>query len=946
MIMKRLLLILSVVMLGGSGEARAATVPSGFVEQDVGSGWSEAVGLAFGRNGDGTKDRVYVWERAGRVWIVEDGVKLATPLLDIREEVGGWRDYGMLGFALDPNFQSNGHFYVLYVVDRHHLLKFGTSQYSASTNEYFAATIGRLTRYTARRGDDLRTADPATRRVLIGETKATGFPIVHQSHGTGSLVFGTDGTLMASCGDGASYEAMDNGGTAGNSYGPQALADGIITSAENVGAFRCQMLDSLSGKVVRIDPATGDGVSSNPWYQAGSPRSARSRVWAYGLRNPMRMTLKPGTGKHLPSEGAPGVLYIGDVGWSSAEDLEVADGPGRNFGWPLYEGYAQNASYWNVRPSGMNAADWVKPKASWRSNANVLTPAGVVQRFGAAGTTVPGPNFSGNCSIGGTWYTGTDFPSEWRNTYFHADYGGQWIKAFTFDAGHWVTQQRGFLTGAPITCVATHPETGGLYYASWGGGVKRIRYVPAGNQAPVAVAQSSPSGGGSPLTVAFSSLGSRDPEGGAMTYAWDFGDGTTSTEANPVKTYTATGARGFTATLTVRDTANAAATATVTVTANNPPPSVTLTSPSAGATFPVTGAAVTLPLTASVTSSNHAASSLSYRWQTFLHHNVHFHGEPEQTTATGSLTLTPLAPSPTDSYFYRVVLTVTDPLGAETTVERILLPEATASGIPPFAAMGQPPAVVGAPFAVPVRFNESVTGLTAADFVVANGAVTQLTGTGSAFTCTVTPAAAGPVTVALPAGVCIDAEGLTNTTGLPVSTFFLAPPVPPPVSPGPGLKAEYFTGTTFDSPVLTRVESTLGFYFPGTLSPAAAVPGDYYSARWTGQLTVPTTGAWQFFADVDDGLRLWVNGQLVIDKWNPPPAVYWGLSGTPVTLIAGVAHDIKIEYQDFFSDAYLNLRWTGPGVAQQAVPANVFSQPPSGPDATRPAVTLSGPATS
>src|SRR5690606_28226854 len=159
-------------------------------------------------------DRAYVWERGGRVWIVENGVKLSTPLLDIREEVGGWRDFGLSGFVLDPNFQTNGHFYVLYAVDRHHLLNFGTPQYNANTNQYYAATIGRITRYTARAADDFRTADPASRKILVGETKSTGFPILHESHGTGSLVFGTDGTLLASCGDGASYNAMDGGGSA------------------------------------------------------------------------------------------------------------------------------------------------------------------------------------------------------------------------------------------------------------------------------------------------------------------------------------------------------------------------------------------------------------------------------------------------------------------------------------------------------------------------------------------------------------------------------------------------------------------------------------------------------------------------------------------------------------------------------------------------------------
>jgi hypothetical protein len=90
---------------------------------------------------------MFVWERGGRVWIVENGVKLSTPLIDIHDEVGGWRDYGLLGFALDPNFTSNGYIYLLYVVDHYYLNNFGTPGYDPNQDEYFMATIGRITRY-------------------------------------------------------------------------------------------------------------------------------------------------------------------------------------------------------------------------------------------------------------------------------------------------------------------------------------------------------------------------------------------------------------------------------------------------------------------------------------------------------------------------------------------------------------------------------------------------------------------------------------------------------------------------------------------------------------------------------------------------------------------------------------------------------------------------------
>ena len=112
----------------------------------------------------------------------------------------------MLGFALDPNFRMNGYIYMLYVVDRYYLFHFGDPNYDPNANEYNAATIGRLTRYTCRSSDGFRSVDPASRQILIGETKQTGIPICSDTHGVGSLVFGEDGTLLVSCGDGASRQ--------------------------------------------------------------------------------------------------------------------------------------------------------------------------------------------------------------------------------------------------------------------------------------------------------------------------------------------------------------------------------------------------------------------------------------------------------------------------------------------------------------------------------------------------------------------------------------------------------------------------------------------------------------------------------------------------------------------------------------------------------------------
>ena len=178
-------------------------------ETSVGETWNEVSGLAF--SADGT--RLYVVERGGKVWIVENGVKLPTPLLDISDEVGAWRDFGMLGFALHPNFEQNGFVYALYVVDRYYLYNHGTPGYNPALleSQQLQATIGRLSRFTADPATGRRTILPGSQVVLVGATPTQGIPILHQSHGTGQVVFGQDGTLLAEHGRRRELRLTDTG---------------------------------------------------------------------------------------------------------------------------------------------------------------------------------------------------------------------------------------------------------------------------------------------------------------------------------------------------------------------------------------------------------------------------------------------------------------------------------------------------------------------------------------------------------------------------------------------------------------------------------------------------------------------------------------------------------------------------------------------------------------
>jgi len=642
-------------------------------------------------------------------------------VVDIHQEVGGWRDFGLLSCALHPNFMNNGQIFLLYSVDRHHLLHFGTPQYNPNTDEYFAAHVGRITRYTLDATQDWRTTVPNSRLVLFGETKSTGMPILHESHGVGSLVFGNDGTLLASLGDGASYIGTDFGNNDGGSYGTQALADGIITAAQNVGVYRSQMLSSFNGKIIRIDPDTGDGVPSNPFYDAGNPRSTPSRSWALGLRNPCRMSIRPGSGSHDPEDGNPGVLYLGDVGWDTWEDLNVCTGPGQNFGWPIYEGMTAHPMYSVANtlhleapnplgggscPSFFKFRDLIKqdtldpnpsfpnpcntsqqipanirkfvhrrPVIDWgrpSGPARVATYSGnnaTTVNIGAGGSPVSGAAFGGNCSMGGVWYTGTSYPVQYRNTYFHMDYGKQWIRSFAFDNNNKTTGVQSFMTnGGELVGMAAHPVTGDLYYSNWGQ-VFRIRYQPGGNQPPVAVATANITYGPGPLNIQFTGSGSSDPNSQNLTYLWNFGDGGTSTQANPQHTFNAAPGlpTAFNVTLTVTDTGSLTNQTSLVVSVNNTPPVIAITSPAPGSTYNFPDQII-YPLRARVTDLEHSAAQLSCQWQTVLHHNNHTHSEPVDFNCLSSTVISPVG-CDGNTYFYRIHLKVTDAAGLVSTTQ-------------------------------------------------------------------------------------------------------------------------------------------------------------------------------------------------------------------------------------------------------------------------------------
>ena len=726
--MKRFLSAIVLLFLPGFFSLRAQSFTDlNFSASNIGSGWSEPCGAIFNKSGS----KLFVWEKGGKVYMCtqnSSGVftKQTTPVLDISPEVGNWRDHGLLGFVLDPSFDANGFIYLLYVVDRHHLIYFGTGSYSATTDDYFKATIGRITRYKVVTSGSNQIADVSSRKILVGETKSTGFPVLHESHGIGSLAFAADGTLLASCGDGASYNQTDAGGLT-ETYQAQGMSDGNVRSNENVGAFRSQMINSLNGKIIRIDASTGNGISSNPYYQSSSPRSARSRVWTMGLRNPFRFCVRPNTGATNPASGDVGELFVGDVGWDKYEELNIITASAQNCGWPIFEGHNYQSNYLSATTlnrdetnplfggscsqqyftfqqlikqatadnintvynpcnsstpisSGNNrrhfhrtpAIDWKHGVDSARTRyfqGNSLR----VAQIGTSASSSTGIPFHGNTASGSAWYTGAvgNFPVAYKNTYFQADYGGQWLKNFKIEYSDVVTKVTDFASGfAAIVCVTENPLDGTLVVVDLGlGKVQKIKY--GGNQAPVVAMSSNKKFGSSPLVVSFSGSGSFNPEGGSVTYAWNFGDPTsgssnTSTSMTPSHTFTAPNSnpKMYVVKLTVSDAQGVTTMDSIIISANNTPPVVNITSPIKNSTYRL-GVDTSYLCRATVTDAQHTNGQLKYYWQTFLRHNTHEHPEPIDTTRNTATMISRIGCSG-DTYYWMVKVTVTDPAGLST----------------------------------------------------------------------------------------------------------------------------------------------------------------------------------------------------------------------------------------------------------------------------------------
>jgi len=157
-----------------------------------------------------------------------------------------------------------------------------------------------------------------------------------------------------------------------------------------------------------------------------------------------------------------------------------------------------------------------------------------------------------------------------------------------------------------------------------------------------------------------------------------------------------------------------------------------------------------------------------------------------------------------------------------------------------------------------------------------------------------------------------------NLTGATSSAFNITPVA----GNGDGLAALYFNNADLTGTSIARIDPTINFAFGGG-SPDAAIGADTFSARWTGKVQAQYTETYTFYALADDGVRLWVNNVLLIDKWiDQGPTEY----SATITVAAGTKYDIKMEYYENGGGADARLFWSSPSTAKSIVPqSQLFS---------------------
>ena len=520
---------------------------SRFEKEVLAAGLSDPLQLDIAKDG-----RVFFIERKGAVKMWEPASRRTVTIGDFPAATAG--DAGALGLTLARDFEQSGQLYTIRV----------PAQGAARL------VLARFTLEGEKLADEREVLT-----IPLGKGR-------EQSHCGAGLAWDAQGNLIISVGDNmapqdvpaihAEDAGRDARGTAGNSQ-------------------------ELRGKILRIAPKP-DGSYGIP---AGNlftdAAQGRPEVFAFGVRNPFRVTCDAKTGFVIWGDVGGNVRAELDLGSEGFDELNVTREPGF-FGWPFVAG--PNVPWRPFDPKTLKPTgeyfDPAKIINDSRTNTGLkeLPPARPAAFYYGtlASKDWPFAGSGGRSITGGVVYRKpatageSRLPDEWEGAYIFGEWMRNWVATARFDdAGKLVNAGRVLenLTFKRAADFKIGPD-GALYIAEegdrWTGNsesqITRVTYR-RGNRPPQPALSANRTAGKLPLEVAFDASASRDPDGGPLTFTWDFGDGKKAEGVQAMHAFTTAGV--WPVTLTVSDAQGAAATAVVNLAAGNEAPRVKFAAP-------------------------------------------------------------------------------------------------------------------------------------------------------------------------------------------------------------------------------------------------------------------------------------------------------------------------------------------------------------------------------
>jgi cytochrome c len=361
----------------------------------------------------------------------------------------------------------------------------------------------------------------------------------------------------------------------------------------------------LRGKILRVHPQPDGSVTIPSGNLFSDPADGRPEVFAMGVRNPFKISCDPVTGWITWGDVGGNVDTKLELGPEGFDEINLTAGPGF-FGWPFCSGnnapwrpfdgktrqptgpFWDPAAITNDSPALEKpiALPPAKPALIWYGSA----PSAEWPFLGSGGRSVTGGLIYRRPATAAP----DSLPAELDGQLLFAEWMRNWLAAATLKQDGSLAAAAPFLTNFTFrkpAALATGPD-GALYVAEmgdrWTGNrdsvITRISYT-TGNRPPVAAIRAPLTAGSVPLTIALDSADSRDPDGDALTFHWEWSGAATGQCDGPTASLTLDKAGTAVITLTVRDAAGATASSSITSTAGNAPPLVRFTGPADGSFF-------------------------------------------------------------------------------------------------------------------------------------------------------------------------------------------------------------------------------------------------------------------------------------------------------------------------------------------------------------------------